>query len=165
MSNPGPASTQQTNTLPLLGVRLTRSEFANPSAAVLANTSVIYQQDGVDGFWQSNGASLVSYVGVPSLVSGAGVSLLSAASAGQDSGWLTYYPGMRLAYALDSGSATTTFSVDISADGSTSLGQAFSGTWASTTAEISPPIWLTNPAARYIRFNVLSGGPLSVIKF
>lgn len=95
---------------------------------------------------------------------GAGVQLLSGASAGQDSGWVPYEPGMRLAYALDSGSTATAFSVDISADGITSLGQAFTGTWAGTTAEISPPIWLTNPAARYIRFNVVGAGPLSVIK-
>ena len=100
-----------------------------------------------------------------SLVSGAGNPVISAATAGQDSGWIPYTPGMRLAYALDSGSTTTTFSVDISNDGSTSLGQAFTGTWATTTAEISPPIWLTNTQARYIRFNVLSGGPLSVIRF
>jgi hypothetical protein len=98
-------------------------------------------------------------------VSGAGNPVISAAAAGQDSGWIPYVPGMRLAYALDSGSTTTTFSVDISNDGVTSLGQAFTGTWASTTAEISPPIWLTNTQARYIRFNVLSGGPLSVIRF
>lgn len=98
-------------------------------------------------------------------VSGAGTQIVNAGTAGSDSGWVVYTPGMRLAYALDSGSTTTTFSVDISADASTSLGQAFSGTWASTTAEISPPIYLTNPAARYIRFNVLSGGPLSVIRF
>lgn len=100
-----------------------------------------------------------------SLVSGAGTPVLNGANAGQDSGWVPYAPGMRLAYALDSGSTSTTFSVDISADGSTSLGQAFTGTWASTTAEISPPIWLSNPAARFIRFNVLTGGPLSVVRF
>jgi hypothetical protein len=98
-------------------------------------------------------------------VSGAGVPILNAATAGQDSGWITYYPGMRLAYALDSGSTSTTFSVDISNDGATSLGQAFTGTWAATTSEISPPLYLTNTQARYIRFNVLTGGPLSVIKF
>jgi hypothetical protein len=112
-----------------------------------------------------NPRSVGNDLNVSSLVSGAGNPVISAAAAGQDSGWIPYVPGMRLAYALDSGSTTTTFSVDISADGSTSLGQAFTGTWASTTAEISPPIWLTNTRARYIRFNVLSGGPLSVIRF
>lgn len=89
--------------------------------------------------------------------------ILNGATAGQDSGWVPYFPGMRLAYALDSGTTSTTFSVDISADGSASLGQAFTGTWASSTAyEISPPIWLNNQSARFIRFNVLTGGPLSV---
>lgn len=95
---------------------------------------------------------------------GAGVQILNSGTAGQDSGWVPYETGMRLAYALDSGTALTTFSVDISADGVTSLGQAYTGTWASTTAEISMPIWLTNPAARFIRFNVVTAGPLSVIK-
>jgi hypothetical protein len=112
-----------------------------------------------------NPRSVGNDLNVSSLVSGAGNPVISAAAAGQDSGWIPYVPGMRLAYALDSGSTTTTFSVDISNDGVTSLGQAFTGTWASTTAEISPPIWLTNTQARYIRFNVLSGGPLSVIRF
>ena len=72
------------------------------------------------------------------LVSGAGVSVLSAASAGQDSGWIAYTPGMRLAYALDSGSTTTTFSVDISNDGSTSLGFPSPAPGPAPPAEISP---------------------------
>lgn len=89
--------------------------------------------------------------------------ILAGATAGQGSGWIPYVAGMRLAYALDSGTTSTGFSVDISADGSTSLGQAFTGTYASSTAyETTPPIWLSNQAARFIRFNVLSGGPLSV---
>ena len=89
--------------------------------------------------------------------------ILNGASAGQDSGWIGYVPGMRLAYALDTGTTATTFSVDISSDGSTSLGQAFTGTYASSSAyEITPPIWLSNQAARFIRFNVRTGGPLSV---
>jgi hypothetical protein len=96
-----------------------------------------------------------------SVVSGDGV--LDAASAGQSSAWFGYVPGMRLAYALDSGTTSTTFSIDFSADGVTSLGQAFTGTWASSTvAEITPPLYLTNPQARFLRFNVLTGGPLSV---
>ncbi len=99
--------------------------------------------------------------GVRALVSGAWI--LNGATAGQDSGWVAYIPGMRLAYALDSGTTSTTFSVDISADGVSSLAQAFTGTWASSTLfEITQPIWLLNQAARFIRFNVLTGGPLSV---
>ena len=95
------------------------------------------------------------------LVSKDGV--LDAASAGASSPWFVYTAGMRLAYALDSGTTTTTFSIDFSADGVTSLGQAFTGTWASSTvAEITPPLYLTNPQARFLRFNVLTGGPLSV---
>ena len=89
--------------------------------------------------------------------------VLNAATAGQNSGWIPYVPGMRLSYALDSGSTSTAFSIDISENGSTSLGQAFTGTWASSVKyEITPPIYLTNQAARFIRFNVLGGGPLSV---
>lgn len=89
--------------------------------------------------------------------------ILSAASAGASSAWIPYQAGMRLAYALDSGSTSTQFSIDFSADGITSLGQAFTGTWASSSvAEITPPLYLTNPQAAFIRFNVTSGGPLSV---
>jgi hypothetical protein len=131
--------------------------YVAPSLIERSGPPSVVTTDGVD--------ALVADGRVLSLVSGAGTPILNAATAGQDSGWITYYPGMRLAYALDSGSTATTFSVDISADGSTSLGQAFTGTWASTTAEISPPIWLSNPAARFIRFNVLTGGPLSVVRF
>lgn len=103
-------------------------------------------------------------VDIPSPVSGAGVFILNGAVAGQDSGWLPLSGSkVRFAYALDSGSTTTTFSVDISSDGSTSLGQAFSGTWASSTQwedTLERPI--SNVAATHFRFNVLTGGPLSV---
>ena len=89
--------------------------------------------------------------------------LLSGASAGTSSAWVPYIAGMRLAWQLDSGTTSTTFSIDISVDGVTSLGQAYTGVWASSTvAEISPPLYLSNPLARFIRFNVLTGGPLSV---
>lgn len=136
-----------------------------PTTIATATTFGPYAESGTLTIFAMTGSATYTGSELSALVSGAGVSVLSAASAGQDSGWIAYTPGMRLAYALDSGSTTTTFSVDISNDGSTSLGQAFTGTWASTTAEISPPIWLTNTQARYIRFNVLSGGPLSVIRF
>lgn len=152
---------------------------ASGSAAVSCNTNELrLRRTGsgaypvpVDIDWtaqsegEANSLTAAQAASAQALVSGAGVSILSAATAGQDSGWLTYYPGMRLAYALDSGSTSTTFSVDISNDGSTSLGQAFTGTWAATTSEITPPLYLTNTQARFIRFNVLTGGPLSVIKF
>jgi hypothetical protein len=90
--------------------------------------------------------------------------ILLGASAGADSGWLPLSKGPeRFMYQLDSGTTNTTFSVDISADGSTSLGQAFTGTWASSTlAEITPPIMFSNPLAKFFRWNVVSGGPLSV---
>lgn len=107
-----------------------------------------------------------------SLVSGDGTSfaiapraaILNGASAGADSGWLPLSANPeRFVYQLDSGTTTTTFSVDISADGSTSLGQAFTGTYASSTvAEITFPIMFSNPLAKFFRWNVLSGGPLSV---
>lgn len=105
--------------------------------------------------------SIQQMASVQALVSKDGV--LDAASAGASSPWFAYTAGMRLAYSLDSGATTTTFSIDFSADGVTSLGQAFTGTWASSTvAEITPPLYLTNPQARFLRFNVLTGGPLSV---
>ena len=91
---------------------------------------------------------------------------LNAASAGVTGAWIPYVAGMRFAYALDSGSTTTTFSIDFSADGVASLGQAFTGTWASSSAaEFTPPIYLTNALARFVRFNVLTGGPLSVSSY
>lgn len=93
-----------------------------------------------------------------------GTPILNGASAGADSGWLPLSDAPeRFMYQLDSGTTTTTFSVDISADGVTSLGQAFTGTWASSTlAEITPPIMFSNPLAKFFRWNVVSGGPLSV---
>lgn len=90
--------------------------------------------------------------------------LLNGASAGADSGWVPLSANPeRLVWALDSGTTATTFSIDISADGVTSLGQAFTGTCnTSTTAEFSPPLMFTNPQARFYRVTVLSGGPLSM---
>lgn len=121
-----------------------------------------------DDVWVDEAGNVVDQAGkiiisaaAQALVSKDGV--LDAASAGASSPWFAYTAGMRLAYALDSGTTPTTFSLDISADGVTSLGQAFTGTWASSTvAEITPPLYLTNPQARFLRFNVLTGGPLSV---
>ena len=90
--------------------------------------------------------------------------ILSGASAGQDSGWLPLSSAPeRFVYQLDSGTTATTFSVDISANGVSSLGQAFTGTYASSTvAEITPPIMFSDPLAKFFRWNVVSGGPLSV---
>lgn len=90
--------------------------------------------------------------------------ILEGAVAGRDSGWLPLIGGgFRLAYALDSGTTSTTFSVDISADGVASLAQAFTGSWASSTLyEDTGERLVSNVNAKYFRFNVLSGGPLSV---
>ena len=101
---------------------------------------------------------------VRGVVSGAWI--LNGATSGQDSGWVPYVGGMRLAYALDSGTASTTFAVDYSVNGATSDGQAFTGTWASSTVfERTPPLWLSEYEARFIRVTVTSGGPLSVYRF
>lgn len=92
--------------------------------------------------------------------------ILAGASAGANSGWLPIsgHPE-RFLYQLDSGTTATTFSVDISADGVSSLGQAFTGTWSSSTvAEITPPLMFSNPQAKFFRWNVVSGGPLSVYR-
>ena len=93
--------------------------------------------------------------------------ILSGASAGDSTGWLPISPAPeRLMYQLDSGSASTQFAVDISADGVTSLGQAFTGSWASsTTARITAPISFSNPLARFFRVTVMAGGPLSMQRF
>lgn len=92
--------------------------------------------------------------------------ILAGGTAGQNSGWIPLAPyAERFLYQLDSGTATTGFSVDISADGVTSLGQAFTGTWdKSAVAEITPQLSFANPQAKFLRFNVVSGGPLSVYR-
>lgn len=92
--------------------------------------------------------------------------ILNAASAGVDSGWLPISPAPeRLVYQLTSGSTSTGFTVDISADGATSLGQAFTGTWArSDLACITGLISYSNPLARFFRVTVTSGGPISMAR-
>lgn len=91
------------------------------------------------------------------------VDVLNGATAGQSSAWLRIglFPE-RYAYQLDSGSTSTQYAIDISEDGATSLGQAFTGTWArSDLAYITGLISYSNPRAKYFRVTVISGGPLS----
>ena len=89
--------------------------------------------------------------------------VLNGATAGQSSAWLRIGPfSERYAYQLDSGSTSTQYAIDISEDGVTSLGQAFTGTWArSDLAYITGLISYSNPRAKYFRVTVISGGPLS----
>jgi hypothetical protein len=133
----------------------TYGPYSAGSVVIVATAGDVYYElaDGAAPLSQSGGVA-------------ARVSILNGATAGQDSGWLPLSGAPeRLMYALDSGTTTTTFSIDISADGVTSLGQAFTGTWASSTeAQISQQLMYSNPQARYFRFNVLSGGPLSVAR-
>lgn len=92
--------------------------------------------------------------------------ILNAASAGAATAWLPISPAPeRLIYQLTSGSVSTGFTVDISADGVTSLGQAFTGTWArSDLAFITGLISFSNPLARFFRVTVTSGGPISMAR-
>ena len=92
--------------------------------------------------------------------------ILNGAAAGQTSGWLPLAPfAERLIYQLDSGSTTTGFSIDVSADGVTSLGQAYTGTWSSSTAAFrTEPIAYSDPRAKFFRVTVTSGGPLSMAR-
>jgi hypothetical protein len=92
--------------------------------------------------------------------------ILNAASSGAATAWLPISPNPeRLIYQLTTGSTSTGFTVDISANGVTSLGQAFTGTWASsTTAYITGLINFSNPLARYLRVTVTSGGPISMAR-
>lgn len=90
--------------------------------------------------------------------------ILEGASAGTSSDWIPISPfPERLAYALDSGSTTTTFSIDVSADGGvTTLSQAFTGSYASSSvAEVTYPILYSALTATHFRINVLTGGPIS----
>jgi len=92
--------------------------------------------------------------------------VLAGAVAGANSGWIPKAPyPERLAYSLDSGSTTTTFSIDVSADGVNFLAQAFTGSYASSAiAEVTPPLSFSNVQARFYKINVLSGGPISFIR-
>jgi hypothetical protein len=98
--------------------------------------------------------------------SGAKQEILSGASAGTNSGWLPVAAyAERLAYSLDSGTTSTTFSVDFSADGVTSLGQAFTGSYASSSiAEVTPPILFSDIRAKFFRITVNTGGPISFLR-
>lgn len=93
--------------------------------------------------------------------------ILSGATAGTDSGWLPIAPyPERLGYALDSGSTSTTFTIDVSADGgATTLSQAFTGSYASSTvAEFSYPIQFSATTATHFKVTVTSGGPLTFVR-
>jgi hypothetical protein len=92
--------------------------------------------------------------------------ILSGASAGTSTGYLPLGAyGERFMYQLDSGTVSTGFSVDVSADGVTSLAQVFTGTYASsTTPEITPPLYISNPQAKFIRWTITSGGPISIYR-
>jgi hypothetical protein len=152
-----------------LGQTVTYGPYPMGGTVVVANAS----NSGTAITWvRSDSIVAESASGAVSLVSGDGnvfpigarVPILNGASAGTDSGWLPLSANPeRFVYQLDSGTTTTTFSVDISADGVTSLGQAFTGTWAaSASAEITFPLMFSNPLAKFFRWNVVSGGPLSV---
>lgn len=138
-------------------------EYPGPPVGVLTPDFVGQRcQDTVTGvFYVATTTSSSGWVPTSSL---ARTAILSGASAGTSTAWLSISDAPeRFAYQLDSGSTTTTFSVDVSADGSTSLGQAFTGTYASSSvAEITPLIMFSAPTAKYFRWNVLTGGPLSV---
>lgn len=114
-----------------------------------------------------------------SAVSGAGNWVLNGASVGASSQWFPFRDLDRIAFALDSGSTSTTASVDYSFDGGqTTAGQAYTLATSSSTAfetgymQLSPYFIGLARAARdagtftgyYARVTVLTGGPLSVFK-
>ena len=92
--------------------------------------------------------------------------ILSGAMVGETTGWLPIAPFREsLMYALTSGSAQTEFSIDISADGFTSLGQAYTGVWSSSSiARVEPLRPWSDLRARYFRVTVTLGGPLSMAR-
>lgn len=94
------------------------------------------------------------------------VPILQAASAGDSTEWLPIAPyPERLAYSLDTGSTATSFTIDVSENGSTSLGQAFTGSWASSAqAEITYPLLFSDVRARYFKITVTSGGPITFLR-
>jgi len=121
-----------------------------------------YVQDGASPLYPPNMGYAAAVVGAARRAD-----ILSGASSGTDSGWLPIsLAPERLLYQLDSGSTPTTFAVDISADGVTSLGQAFTGAWSrSDIAYITGLISYSNPLAKYFRLTVLTGGPLSMQRY
>ena len=108
-------------------------------------------------------------VAAQALVSGArNTEILTAANAGTDSGWLPINGPENLAWQLTSGSTSTNWQIDVSpsADGSSPT-TAYTGTYASSTVIERSPELFNLPAslnARYFRFSVLSGGPISVFR-
>lgn len=93
--------------------------------------------------------------------------ILEGASAGTASEWLPISPfPERLAYALDSGSTSTTFTIDVSADGGvTTLSQAYTGSYASSSvAEITFPIQYSAITATHFKITVTAGGPITFLR-
>lgn len=104
--------------------------------------------------------------------------ILNGANVGASSAWVPFAPGQRIAYALDSGTTSTTATVDYSFDGGASVaGQAYTISYASSTAfEVGALlvsayfIGLVNAAKQagaftgyFFRVTVTGGGPLSVL--
>lgn len=92
--------------------------------------------------------------------------VLEAASAGADSGWLLVSGSReRLFFQLASGSTLTGFTIDISADGVTSLAQTHTGSWDSSTVALqSAPMMFSDPRATYFKVTITSGGPINVTR-
>lgn len=92
--------------------------------------------------------------------------VLIAAGAGANSGWLPVSNAAeRFAIQLDSGSAATQLTLDGSVDGATTAVQIGTVTHASSTqALITPPIQVNNANIQFLRWTVVSGGPVNVTR-
>lgn len=148
----GPYGVLTTVTITAVGADISYRQYSS-----LADGKAELTEDGDKINGATNPDGTTKYIGNPK------EEMLVGASVGDSSSWLPVatYPE-RWTYKLDSGSTSTTFSIDFSADGLTSLGQAFTGSYSSSSvAEITPPILFTDVRALFFKITVNSGGPIT----
>lgn len=137
---------------------------------VVFQNYVLSSQGGVAFDSSSNGGKvdgIVNSDGTIVPIINLKIPVLEGASAGTASEWLPISPfPERLAYALDSGSTSTTFTIDVSADGGvTTLSQAYTGSYASSSvAEITFPIQYSAITATHFKITVTAGGPITFLR-
>jgi len=148
----GPYGVSTSIKITAAGADITYRQFSN---LISGKTALTEDGEKINGAINPDGTT--KYIGNPK------EEMLVSASSGDASQWLPVatYPE-RWTYKLDSGSTSTTFSVDYSSDGLTSLGQAFTGSYSSSSvAEMTPPILFTDVRALFFKITVNSGGPIT----
>lgn len=92
--------------------------------------------------------------------------VLESAMPGATTGWMPIAGGgERFAIQLTSGSAATQLILDGSVDGQTTSAQIGTASHASSTqALITPPIRVNDANIQFLRWTVISGGPVNVAR-